>query len=64
MRRPFSPGIVSIVFAAQVNGKMAQGDMAGATAASNNAKLWAWIGFGAGFFAYGGFFTIGILGNM
>jgi hypothetical protein len=41
-------GIVAIVYAAQVNSKLDSGDIAGATAASNNAKLWCWIGFGAG----------------
>lgn len=39
-------GIVSIVYAAQVNGKVAAGDIAGARAASQNAKTWAWISFG------------------
>ena len=35
------PGIVSIVFAAQVNGKLAAGDVAGAQEASDKAKKWA-----------------------
>lgn len=34
-------GIVSIVFSAQVNGKAAAGDIAGAQLASENAKKWA-----------------------
>lgn len=37
-------GIVSIVFAAQVNAKWNAGDFEGAISASKNAKLWAWIG--------------------
>ncbi len=41
-------GIVAIVFAAQVNGRLAEGDYAGAVQASNQAKLWCWIGFGLG----------------
>ena len=41
-------GIVSIVYAAQVNGKVAAGDRAGALESSRNARLWAWISFGAG----------------
>lgn len=41
-------GIVSIVFAAQVNSKWASGDFEGALNASKNAKLWAWIAFGSG----------------
>lgn len=36
-------GIVSIVFAAQVNSKWNAGDIEGANNASKNAKLWAWI---------------------
>ena len=41
-------GIVAIVFAAQVNSKLAAGDIAGATAASRNAKMWCWLAFGIG----------------
>ena len=37
------PGIVAIVFAAQVNTKLAAGDEAGAWVASRRAKLWCWI---------------------
>jgi cyclophilin family peptidyl-prolyl cis-trans isomerase len=37
-------GIVSIIFAAQVNGKFQQGDHAGAVDASNKAKTFALIG--------------------
>jgi Interferon-induced transmembrane protein len=35
------PGIVSIVFAAQVNSKWNAGDVQGALSSSNNAKIWA-----------------------
>ena len=41
-------GIVAIVFAAQVNGKLQAGDYEGAQSASNNAKTWCWVSFGAG----------------
>src|SRR5688572_7554755 len=41
-------GVVSIVYAAQVNGKVQAGDIAGAMEASKNAKLWAMIGAGVG----------------
>lgn len=41
-------GIVSIVFAAQVNSKWNSGDFQGALNASKNAKMWAWIAFGTG----------------
>ena len=41
-------GIVSIIFAAQVNSKLAQGDIVGARDASQKAKMFALIGFGVG----------------
>ena len=41
-------GIVSIVYAAQVNGKLAAGDIDGARQASSNAKTWVWVSFGVG----------------
>jgi len=41
-------GIVAIVYSAQVNDKLAAGDVAGAQQASKNAKMWAWIAFGVG----------------
>jgi hypothetical protein len=39
-------GVVAIVFAAQVNGKLAAGDYAGAVQTSKQAKMWCWISFG------------------
>jgi len=41
-------GIVSIVYAAQVNGKIARGDIAGAQRSSKNAATWMWIGVAIG----------------
>jgi len=41
-------GIPAIVYAAQVNGKLATGDIVGAQLASKNAKMWCWISLGAG----------------
>jgi len=41
-------GIAAIVYAAQVNSKITGGDIAGAQAASRNAKMWCWISGGAG----------------
>lgn len=41
-------GIVAIVFAAQVNSKLAGGDFAGATESSNKAKMWCWVSLGCG----------------
>ncbi len=37
------PGIVAIVYAAQVNTKLNYGDEAGAKRASDNAKIWCWV---------------------
>jgi hypothetical protein len=41
-------GIPAIVFAAQVNGKVAMGDLAGAMESSRKAKMFCWIAFGLG----------------
>jgi hypothetical protein len=41
-------GIPAIIYAAQVNGKLQAGDLAGAKTASNNAKMWCWVSFGIG----------------
>lgn len=41
-------GIVAIVYASQVNTKLASGDTAGALLASKQAKMWSVIGFVAG----------------
>jgi hypothetical protein len=41
-------GIPAIVYAAQVNGKLQMGDVAGAQVASNNAKMWCLISGGLG----------------
>ena len=50
--QPF--GIVSIVYAAQVNVKVEAEDIGGARQASQNAKVWAWVSFGVGLVLYGG----------
>jgi hypothetical protein len=41
-------GIVAIVYSAQVNTKLAAGDVAGAEDSSKKAKMWGWIAFGCG----------------
>lgn len=41
-------GIPAIVFAAQVNSKLAAGDIDGARDSSRKAKMWTWIAFGVG----------------
>ena len=48
-------GIVSIVYAAQVDSKYNGGDYAGALAASKNAKTWAWVSFGIGLAVIAGY---------
>ena len=58
-------GIVAIVYAAQVNSKVAGGDIAGAMQSSKNAKMWSWISAGAGLLigiAYGVLTAVGIAG--
>jgi hypothetical protein len=67
----FPLGIISIVFAAQVNGKVTAGDIPGALDASKKAKLFSYIFLGLGIVGWGGYllfaFVIGglsVLGNM
>lgn len=52
-------GVVAIIFAAQVNTKLAQGDIAGAQEASSKAKMFCWLSVGLGIAA----FIIGLLIN-
>lgn len=67
----FPLGIISVVFAAQVNGKVTAGDIAGAMDSSKKAKLFSYIFIGLGVLLWGGYlifaFVIGGLaavGNM
>ena len=41
-------GIVAIVFAAQINSKLAVGDYLGAAESARKSKMWSWIGLGCG----------------
>lgn len=41
-------GIVAVIFAAQVNGKVAAGDTAGAMESSKKAKMFSFIAIGLG----------------
>jgi t-SNARE complex subunit (syntaxin) len=59
---------VAIVFAAQVNTKLAAGDIAGAQESARNARMWTWIAFGCGIvlciiYAIWGF-SMGFLGAL
>lgn len=55
-------GIVSIIFAAQVNSKWMAGDHEGALIASRNAKIWAWVAGGIGLAAIAVSFLLAALG--
>jgi Interferon-induced transmembrane protein/zinc-ribbon domain len=60
-------GIPAIVYAAQVNGKLQAGDIAGAQLASKNAKMWCWIALGAGLgvaLIYGLMIAVGVVTNL
>lgn len=60
-------GIPAIVYAAQVNGRLQAGDLAGAQAASNNAKLWCWVSFGLGLAAIAAsvlMMMMGVIGSL
>ena len=60
-------GIPAIIYAAQVNGKLQAGDIAGAQASSKNAKMWCWISVGAGAVVVVGYallIGLGVLSNM
>ena len=57
-------GIVAIVYAAQVNSKIAAGDYAGAVETSRKAKIWCWVSFGLGFAASALWFIIAMLGAI
>ena len=63
-------GVVSIIFAAQVNGKVATGDFDGALNASKKAKMFSYIAIGLGlalwicYFIFGaGIVGLSILSN-
>ena len=55
----FPLGIISIIFAAQVNGKVQSGDIAGALDASKKAKIFSYIFIGLGILLWGGYFLFG-----
>ena len=57
-------GIPAIVYSAQVNSKLLQGDLAGAQAASSNAKMWCWISFGLGLATIGGCILLAMIGAL
>ena len=60
----FPLGIISIIFAAQVNSKVTAGDLTGALDASRKAKMFSYIFIILGLVLWGGYFlvTFGIVG--
>ncbi len=57
-------GIPAIVFAAQVNTKLAANDYAGAQEASDKAKMWCWIAFAAGAIITVIYGLLGVFGGL
>ncbi len=60
-------GIPAIVYAAQVNGKLQVGDIAGAQLASKNAKMWCLISLGLGLgvmVIYALLMIVGVVGSL
>jgi hypothetical protein len=55
-------GIVAIVYAAQVSGRVASGDVQGATAASASARTWCWVSFGFGLLGAVGYGIVLLIG--
>ena len=54
----FPLGIIGVIFAAQVNGKVAAGDIAGALDASKKAKLFSYIFLGLAILGWGGYLIL------
>ena len=54
-------GVVAVIFAAQVNSKLAAGDVAGAQAASRSARNWSLVAFIAGILSAAGFALVSFL---
>jgi hypothetical protein len=57
-------GVVSIVFATQVNNKVAAGDIQGAVAASKSAKLWLIVSVSLGLLLWVVVILANVLGFM
>lgn len=56
-------GIVAIVYAAQVDGKVAGGDIVGARNSARNAATWSWISFGLVMVCIVGYILLLVLGT-
>lgn len=53
-------GIISIIFAAQVDGKYSAGDYAGAAESARKSRLWMWWSLGVGVVAAAIYFFLGM----
>ena len=56
-------GVVAIVNAAQVDSRIAAGDITGAQRAAKNAKMFAWLGFAGGIISGCAYAALQILGH-
>lgn len=56
-------GVVAIVNSAQVDSRLAAGDIAGAQRASKNARMFAWLGVLGGILTGFGYGVLQFLGN-
>jgi hypothetical protein len=56
-------GIVAIVYAARVGSLQGAGDYQGALEASNKAKMWCWVAFGAWFVQIAIWIAVAVLTN-
>lgn len=57
-------GVAAIIYAAQVNTKLAAGDIAGAQESARLAKRWSWVGLAAGIAVGVLYAIVGILGAI
>jgi len=57
-------GIIAIIYSAQVNTKIAQGDYEGAQSSARTALTFCWISFGLGLFGNVAYFVLMIIGIM
>lgn len=54
-------GVVALVYSAQVNSKLAAGDVAGAEASSRSARTWVIVAVIAGILSFAGFGLLSLL---
>lgn len=57
-------GLISVIFATQVNGKAAAGDIEGAMRAAKNAKTWAFVSIGISIAGFVIGLAFGLLGAV